>query len=468
MGGGGGVKKAHHDGHAHHKPHAHTVHDEKGTVLGTIDHKDAGAHKPGASFVRDEGGKLGKPHYDRHQGRGLDEWKGRNLSLIEAKIRASELAPKEASQQEPSAGKTSTLITERIALSGKKGEEFQEVKTILQKGLLSPSIATSSSKIPPVVEKALVAFLKVFYSWFAKGEGEAKKQEFALPPGQERYAKKEEKAWVDFGKRFLPFVMGKKTDWKNVEKAVYRGMVQNPPEFLVSRSSQRERAEKVLAILFSDLKFMNGKSEKFAQLLVTNPLQYSQMLQRLSSLQPGDPLAKAVLAEWFGGSELSFLVLSHRVVQPDLAKAFKSALTESVEARSVEGLYQPEVTKGIALSARTEEIVARELDLKLRPTAQEGVTDEGRGVLGSGQTPSVGEEAAKTIFGFRKKRKRGGMGGADIDEILIPGFVPWYELVFKPRKWKGRPRWWVPLLYLIAASTIGLGSVYVFKFLLQR
>ncbi|MBI4373471.1 MAG: hypothetical protein HY542_01205 [Deltaproteobacteria bacterium] len=464
-------------GHARGKSHDHAVHNSKGDILGTIDHKEAGLHKPGASFVLDQ--KTGKPiaHYDQHKGRGLDEWKGRILALIEARIKAFESAPNEPStaQQRPSEKGGIVSLQERQGLSIKKGEEFQEARAVLQKGLLSPSEAASSSKMPPVVEKAFVAFLKVFYSWFAKGEGETKKQDASLPPDQARYAKKEEKAWADLLKKTVPFTLSRKTDWKGIEAAVFRGVVRNPPEVASRNAAQtatREGAQKEVVV--SDLIFANGKMEKFARIPIAalaNPAVAARVLAHLESMLPGEKISKALLMEWFGaGGELSFLALSHKVVRPELAKAFKSALTESAEGRSEEAAmaYGREASQGIALSARTEEMVARQLDINLRPTNVSGV-GEGDNQNSSGVAGGTGpaELSHKTLFGLRKGRRRG--GASDEGEILIPGFVPWYELVFKPYNWKGKKvRWWVPLLYLVAASTVGLGSVYVFKFLLQR
>ena len=65
---------------------------------------------------------------------------------------------------------------------------------------------------------------------------------------------------------------------------------------------------------------------------------------------------------------------------------------------------------------------------------------------------------------FRKKKGRG--GGYDTE--LVPGFVPWYQLVWQKRDWKQKPKWFVMLTYFAFFSTLILFAYFVFRFLLQQ
>lgn len=301
--------------------------------------------------------------------------------------------------------------------------------------------------------KELNLFEKIFLSRFQEGKPIGAR----LQKGQLCFGRKPEGEWKGFFQKFLPFTLEKRAKRSDLQTVVYRGLVKMESSLKEARMKRGQE----IALLVSDLKFATGKTEKFARIPLEGRAELSQILMRLASLLPGEFLADSLLAEWLGGPEFAYLALSHKIVRPDLARALDNALTESAQART-EGavVYAREAAKGIALQARTEEIVARELDLNLKRVAPQAELERGEVKGGGGDTTGLGG-----LFGLFRRRRRGGSTG---EEILEPGFVPWFQLVFKPKKIKGRPRWWVPLLYFVVVSSVGLFAVYLFKFLLQR
>ena len=259
---------------------------------------------------------------------------------------------------------------------------------------------------------------KIFLAHFEGGAGLGEK----LAPGEAKFLPKSEEAWAEFFQRFLPFTQEKKGKVSDLEALVFRGI-------LKKAGAQGEKG-----VLISDLKFLGGKSDKFARLDLSafKGVPASVIVEKLASLVPGDLLAQAVLAEWIAGPEFAYQSLSHRVVNPETMTLFRSAIAEAYrspeEARREAFKGAPEPTRGIAMSARTEQFVAERLGLGTLPP--------------------------------RRKRPA--------DEEGAPVFVPWYQLLFRPKKIKGKPRWWVPLLYMTAVSAAGLFIYFIFKFLLQR
>ncbi len=290
----------------------------------------------------------------------------------------------------------------------------------------------------------LTLFEKVFLARF----GEAVILGEKLEKGQFRFLVKTEKAWGEFFQRFLAFTEQKTAKTAEVESLVYRGLLNSS--------------------LISDLKFLSGRIEKFARLQI----QSSQVLQKLASLVPGDVVAQAMLASFLGGPEFAYLALSHRIVNPEAAREGEGTLVEaykSPEQMKGEAIREGvrDVRQGIALSARTEQLIAKQLDLDVRPARLDVTSDRKTGPAPVGEGTKEGF-AASGIFG--KRRKKGGLFGGLFEQggETGSGFVPWYQLLFRPKKITGKVRWWVPLLYVAATSAAVFFAFYVFRYLMQR
>lgn len=260
-----------------------------------------------------------------------------------------------------------------------------------------------------------------------------------LEAGQSKFLEKTEKAWIEFFQKFVAFTLTKTAQIGDLEAMIYRGLMKGA-------------GEEPKGTLVSDLKFTDGKTDKFARLEV----QGSTILEQLASRMPGDLLARALVAEWIGGPEFAYLALSHKVVNPDwkrgekeglLASAYRSP-DETKGEKIREGSSQ--VSQGIALDARTEQLIAERLELNLGADLR---------TAGSGRIGGL------LTGGKRRKGLFGGMFGESYD--AGPVFVPWYQQVFHPRKFRGKVKWYVPLLYFVAVSAAGLFALYLFKFLMQ-
>ncbi len=317
--------------------------------------------------------------------------------------------------------------------------------------------AALSLKVDPRTElaekKELSLFEKVFLARF---DGKLEIGE-KLEQGTFKFLGKTEKAWAEFFQKFLPFTLQKKGKVTELEGLVFRG--------LLKPAGEKKDGEKGMVV--SDLLFVNGKSDKFARL----EIQSRPLLEKLASLMPGDLLAQAIVAEWIGGPEFAYLALSHKIVQPEVEKGTQNPLVESYrtpeqmkEAAIREGVR--EISQGIALSARTEQLIAERLDIDLKPPRGEGALD-----LRTREVEQRGESGIRfgAIF-FGKKRKKGLFGGMFEEGAgsTEPVFVPWYQQIFRPRKLSGKPKWYVPLIYFVSASAAVLFTFYVFRFLLQR
>lgn len=250
----------------------------------------------------------------------------------------------------------------------------------------------------------LSSFEKVFLAHFDEGVPLGK----TLERGKFRFLGKTQKAWAEFFQRFLPFSFERRVPMSEIRSLVYRGLLD---EAAVTPEEQR--------VLVSDLQFLNGSTDKFARL----PLKGNSFPQRLAEMQPGDTLASHLLKEWLGQAELHYLSLSHKVVNPDAVKEFPSQIGQAYqspyemkEAAIRQGTR--EASQGIALDARTEQMIAEKLDLRLKP--------------------------AKEAIHLDPRANR---------ETRI-------------EKFKGRPRWYIPLIYFVAASATALFCFYVFKILL--
>jgi hypothetical protein len=286
-----------------------------------------------------------------------------------------------------------------------------------------------------------------------------------LEAGQFKFLAKSEKAWMEFFKKFAPFTFEKKANLGDVQLLVFRGLVKDMP-----KGAQGEASKTPLLFLVSDMKFADGKTDKFARLL----LQGQGLAQTMSERQPGEVLGKALLAQIassLGGEEFSYLSLSHRVVNPDMPEVLKNPIAEAY--RSPEQMKQQAIREGtkdfslgIALPARTEQLIAEKLDINLKPQARGDLGDLGgvgrRGVEGRA---SADIQLGGGWLGGRRKKGRGEEGDESSDQTP---YVPWWLAVTRPKQFKGKPRWWVPFLYFLAASSLALAAVYAFRYWMTR
>ncbi len=344
-----------------------------------------------------------------------------------------------------------------------KLEALEKMAAALKPGDLKNLMGKAEGNLSPELKEALSLFEKVFMARF---EGGASLEEGAkLQPGQAKFMQKSEKSWAEFFQKFIPFTLTKKVPLADVEALVYRGLVTTTSKGNVKGAAAAEPKGE----LISDLKLASGKTDKFARL----EIQGNKVLEELASKMPGDVLATALIAEWVGGPDLAYQALSHKIVNPDMAKNDPNPAVESYqspeaskEAAIREGVR--EARPGIALDARTEELVARHLDIELKPgrtdLASDRRTEEERAVPGA---VKKGDGPWSSLF---KKKKKGLLASMMTwEESVEEGvFVPWYQHVFKRKKFPGKVRWWMPLLYFTAFSATGLLLVYIFKFMLQR
>jgi len=312
-----------------------------------------------------------------------------------------------------------------------------------------------------ISKEELSVFERIFMAHFEGGIPIGEK----LTPGQFKFLGKSEKAWVEFFQKFLPFTLLKTGKIGDLEMLVFRGLLKDLPPPLKGQGGNLNQAEqqgKTPALfLVSDMKFLDGKTDKFARLTI----QSQELAKTISEKLPGDVLGKdilAMIADKGGGEEFSYLSLSHRVVNPDMVDPTKNPIAEAY--RSPEQMKQQairegtrESTQGIALNARTEQLIAEKLDINLKSQARGDIVGaDRRGGEGQG-TPGVD---MGSLFLNKKKRKGTGSGaGEEADDS--PVFVPWLKREAKPQQFKGRPRWWVPFLYFLAASGAALALVYV-------
>jgi hypothetical protein len=284
-----------------------------------------------------------------------------------------------------------------------------------------------------------------------------------LQPGQLKFLGKSEKAWMEFFHRFAPFTFQKKTSQGDVQFLVFRGLFQDAKGQQQAKSGQKDQTPAGL-FLVSDMKFADGKTDKFARLLI----QGEGLGQTVGEHQPGDVLGKELLAqiaEKLGGEEFSYLSLSHKVVNPEMGETAKNPLAEAYKSpEQVKDAAIREGTResnlGIALSARTEQLIAEKLELNLKPRGDLGdMTAAGRKGA-EGKAPAGVELGG--LFADKKKR-RGQGGGTDEGGDSATPYLPWWLAATKPKKFKGKPRWWVPFLYFLGASAVALAAVYAIR-----
>ncbi|MBI4197111.1 MAG: hypothetical protein HY539_04740 [Deltaproteobacteria bacterium] len=319
----------------------------------------------------------------------------------------------------------------------------------------------------------LTTFEKLFIGRY--GEEEGKRQPWSgqgsLSKGQFHFAKKTVSEWVSLITKWFPFTLETKGKTGELDRAVFRGVVEKapmpPPKGESASSTKRETA-----MLISDLRFLSGKTEKFARIPLSSSAQVRQILAQLEALRPGQLLDKPQLLQLLGSADFPYLVLSRKIIRPELAQVEpQNPLVESARAHEGGGIaYSREATKGLAFSAKTEEMIASQLDLNIRPTSALQQKGESSGIAATLTTPVGGPlgstEDQKRLFGFLKKRRRREAGEGEA--LYEGGFVPWYQLVWSPKKWKGKPRWWIPLLYLITISVIVFSIVYLVRFVLPQ
>jgi hypothetical protein len=242
---------------------------------------------------------------------------------------------------------------------------------------------------------------------------------------------------------------------------VFRGLFKDTPQQQAAKGEAGQKAP--LLFLVSDMKFLDGKTDKFARLQI----QGQELLQTMSEQQPGDVLGKDMLArivEKLGGEEFSYLSLSHRIVNPDMVDKTKNPIAEAYrtpeqmkDAAIREGTRESNL--GIALSARTEQLIAEKLDINLKQTRGELAAAERRGGEGQGMP---GVDLGGLFLGKKKKRGMGTGAGYDETGGQSP-YVPWWLAMTQPKKFKGKPRWWVPFLYFLGASALALAAVYAVR-----
>ena len=257
----------------------------------------------------------------------------------------------------------------------------------------------------------LALFEKIFMAHFEGGIPIGEE----LEKGRFNFLAKSEKGWVEFFQKFVAFTMERKGNLNNVQALVVRGILK--------------------PMLVSDLKFTDGKTDKFVRLLIQNP----QVMAKIASMAPGEVISHDLLMQWaeaFGGLEFAYQALSHRVVNPEAVKDSQSPVAEAYQtpeqmkgAAIREGVRDD--TQGIALSARTEQAVAERLNFNL-------------GLI-------------RRDVGLFLKKKKGEFSGGE------PVFVPWYQHITRPQRFKGKVRWWVPLLYFAGVSAAIFGLIYVFR-----
>ncbi len=265
--------------------------------------------------------------------------------------------------------------------------------------------------------KEITLFEKVFLARF---QDQAPLGE-ELPKGEARFLAKPEGKWVEFFQKFLPFTVERRGRATDLEALVYRGLLKGASE----------------AQVVSDLRFVSGKTEKFARLGVPDTV----VMDSLAQLTPGDRMAPETLVgiakPGEGEGEFAYLAISHRIENPSAAKLASNPATESnrqagLDYQGLEGGRFRE-TQGIALSARTEQLMAERLAIHPR-----GVPT-----------------------GPRMGRKRAGSSEGDFAEGGTV-FVPWFERALGFKKHSGKPRWWVPLLYFgLIASLVFIAFAVV-------
>lgn len=402
--------------------------------VGPHDHRQKTDH-----FHWDAGKGRWMAHGQFDHGKGPEAWLGRFLFGLKQRAGLVEKPdkgqPPERNRVEsgPKGGKDpATLKAEKLKI------QPQQLQEQMQR-----SDRKGTSELTPFERVLLARFVETRPLWSP------------LKTGQSQFRAKSDGEWKGFFQKFLPFTLEKKARTAEVESLIYRGMVRGDTGKTLTLAQARRAQE--IALLISDLKFVTGKTEKFARIPLSDGAQLATALARLASLKPGEVLNQTLLAQWLGG-EFPFLALAPKIVQPDLAQAMANPLVDSARGREGEGAVtgrQP--TQGIALAARTEELIARQLEIDLRrPIPQSGPARE---------TAGGGEEVGRKWFGGLSRRRRRGQGG---EGILQEGFVPWYRLIFEGRRWRGKVKWYVPLLYLVVASATALFGFYVFRYLLQR
>lgn len=309
----------------------------------------------------------------------------------------------------------------------------------------SSSASSGGGEVPEIS-----LFEKIFLAHFEGGIPVASDK---LGKGEFRFLAKTEKGWTEFFQKFAAFALLKTAKAGDVQSLVFRGLLK--PDGTLTKEAKALLAQSPM-VLVSDLKLRDGKTDKFARLAVASSSSNDPLLQILSKMAPGEVVSPEVFAELLqamgGGEEFSYLALSHKIVNPDMARADPSAATQAYQ--SPEQMRETamreghrEATQGIALSAKTERMVAERLDIDLKARNEIGL-DRRAGVIG-------GLPAEQSGW-LGKKKKRSGLDSSV--------FVPWYQHVFRPQKFKGKPRWWVPFTYVLAGTVGVLAAYYAFRF----
>lgn len=384
-----------------------------------------------------------------------------------------------------------TLLSNRAGLAHQIGEQKdlkvdpQEIKkSVLDTKAFQESLGKEFGETGK-----LSTFEKVFLAHF---KGGLVLGEENLQSGQYKFLGKGEAAQQNFFLKMLPMTEGKKVPLTEVQEAVYRGLFdfkgadgQKLPvteQGELSTQMMKAQAEKAAnGTLISDLKLANGMTEKFTRI----PVSQGDLLKALSQLMPGDLVVPELVTQMGQDGQLAFQALSHKIVNPAFLKevAAKLGITTDELVFLLTGQVgnkdkdkNRDKDKGTVLSTRAEQLAAEALDLRWRSgdaarisseqlAKESGLKGAPGGLMGDGRASSASPGGLLGLLGFAHKK---GKGRGVYDTEIVPGFVPWYQLVWQKRDWKQKPKWFVILTYFTFFSSVGLFLYFVVKFLLQQ
>lgn len=317
------------------------------------------------------------------------------------------------------------LIRQKIG--PKQGESPQGVKPTytLREGKM---VAINPAKLQKEVKEGggkvreegnLTLFEKIFMARYTEGY----RFEEGQPEGRFVFGKKGEGEWGGFFEKMRPFAFEKTVSLSEIRDLIFRGLF----------------GEKMV----SDLRFANGKSDKFARLSIAS----QEAAAKLAQLTPGEIVAPTLLA---AGSEITYTALSYKPVGQ---AAVDAAAQASAQARE-------QLDRGfLNVSAQSQNLALRELNLEQKYGA-------GRATLMTETVPGVRKKGGLlgAIFG-RKKRSGSGLGE---EEGGMPLFVPWFLSPIKQRRLGqgGRVKWYVILTYFVVTTTFLLAVIFALKFFL--
>ncbi|MDO8526287.1 MAG: hypothetical protein Q7T03_01210 [Deltaproteobacteria bacterium] len=279
---------------------------------------------------------------------------------------------------------------------------------LIKKGKYENFFADPSQKIKVPEQKAAEErlqklfnrFEKILLQRFEKGTVLEQKSE-----GRFSFLNKTADQWRNFFGHFTKRTVKRHVALEAVGEWTYRGLVKKDSK----------------TTLISDLALINGKTEKFVRIRLSEAAQ--NLAARLASLEPGIKFSADELMECFT-EELEYL-------------AIKQGET------SLSWVQAP--TKGKFLgTAQAEEKVALDLGLQLSAQLKEkelAFKKMGRGKKGSGGFAGLEEENPSEE------------GGA---------FVPWFQMSFGKKT--GPMKWFVPVFYFVVIAALILGVLSLLSF----